>query len=626
MTLSVVNKSDRLPLSKTKKVVFSFLMGGLIVLFFVLLEITLRITGYSGNLNLFVTESAQGSLYKKCNPQVGRRYFFRQNTLPGPSNDVFLAQKPENGYRIFVLGGSTALGFPYGNHIMFSRILQRRLQDTFPGRRIEVVNIALTAVNSYTLLDFMDEVIHEHPDAILIYGGHNEYYGALGVASLESIGKQRRAVLAYMKLCRFRSFILLRNILKNAAFLLRKGEYNPYGTLMERLVTDSRIPRGSPLFDLGKRQFEQNLRSIFKKSQRAKVPVLISELVSNVSDQEPFVSSSSDEPSAAGLFAEAGELEKQKKFSESRKAYIEAKDLDALRFRAPEDFNRVIHQIAEEFNSPVVPMKSVFETASAKGLVGDDLMADHLHPNIDGYFLMADAFYQSLRSNQFIEPSWDSPCELPAETYRNTWPVTALDSTIAALTIRNLKGGWPFVPKFTENRTLLDFQPESRIESLALDVIFEKLNLGEAHFILAQDYEGQNAFKKAKREYDVLSALIFIEAYSCLNRAQAFLRAGREDEALPLLIKSLENEDIPLANRLAGEIYLRQGKILPAIDYLEKAHRKITDHPGLLYDLSVAYFQNHQIGKAEQLYKQLNRLCPGYTDHLNGPKNPLSFK
>ncbi len=62
-------------------------------------------------------------------------------------------------------------------------------QIHFQIKKIEIINTAMTAVNTYTILDFMDEVIAQKPDAILIYAGHNEFYGALGVASMESLGK-----------------------------------------------------------------------------------------------------------------------------------------------------------------------------------------------------------------------------------------------------------------------------------------------------------------------------------------------------------------------------------------------------------------------------------------------------
>ena len=42
----------------------------------------------------------------------------------------------------------------------------------------------MSAVSSYTLLDFSDEIVDYQPDAILIYAGHNEYLGILGVGSV----------------------------------------------------------------------------------------------------------------------------------------------------------------------------------------------------------------------------------------------------------------------------------------------------------------------------------------------------------------------------------------------------------------------------------------------------------
>ena len=76
----------------------------------------------------------------------------------------------------------------------FSRYIRRRLELVYPGTHIEVVNISMTGVNSYTLLDLVPGVLKQKPDLILIYAGHNEFYGALGVGSLESFGPSRTLV------------------------------------------------------------------------------------------------------------------------------------------------------------------------------------------------------------------------------------------------------------------------------------------------------------------------------------------------------------------------------------------------------------------------------------------------
>jgi hypothetical protein len=85
---------------------------------------------------------------------VGAKYFQRLE-YTAPARDIFLRKKPEDCFRIFVMGSSTVVGFPYENNLMFSRILQERLQDAYPDKKIEMVNTAITAINTFTLLDFM---------------------------------------------------------------------------------------------------------------------------------------------------------------------------------------------------------------------------------------------------------------------------------------------------------------------------------------------------------------------------------------------------------------------------------------------------------------------------------------
>ena len=152
-----------------------------------------------------VAEGHADADYLTINPAVAKRYFSRVGRTPLPAYELFLKDKPQNGYRIFVMGGSTVAGWPYLNNAMFSRILSQRLSDAFPERYIEVISTGIAALNRFTLLDFFDEISEQEPDAILIYAGHNEFYGALGGASSESFGQSRFVINGYLSLVDFKT-------------------------------------------------------------------------------------------------------------------------------------------------------------------------------------------------------------------------------------------------------------------------------------------------------------------------------------------------------------------------------------------------------------------------------------
>ena len=150
------------------------------VLAFGAVEGSLRAIHYGGDLRLFVPRPDLEGKYAAVNNQFAARYFVNVSMLPTPPSDRFLLSKPAHGFRVFVLGESSAAGFPYGYNGTFSRVLQDALQDVMPGDTVEVVNLGVAAINSYALRDEVDEILARQPDAVLIYAGHNEFYGALG--------------------------------------------------------------------------------------------------------------------------------------------------------------------------------------------------------------------------------------------------------------------------------------------------------------------------------------------------------------------------------------------------------------------------------------------------------------
>lgn len=291
--------------------VYQFILWLLPVIILLLIEFFLRLFGYGYNFNLFINHpDKRFKDFKICNPSIVNKYFKKFETNI-PPDDMFLKEKPVNGYRIFVLGSSTVVGFPYDQNILFSRILQERLQDSYPDKNIEVINTALTAINSYTFLDYIDDILKEKPDAILFYEGHNEFYGALGVGSNEAISNNRHLIMLHLYLLDFRIYQLIRNIISKT-HIIPSGtkSLDKKGTLMTLIAGNSEITYKSKVYDSGIMQFKNNMNAIFEKAKKKHVPVYISEVVSNIRDLQPFCSLASACPLALDAFNRAKEFEK----------------------------------------------------------------------------------------------------------------------------------------------------------------------------------------------------------------------------------------------------------------------------------------------------------------------------
>src|SRR6478672_11336249 len=152
------------------------------------LELSLRLAHYGRYTSLFEPAAVLAGRYLQAGHEVAARFFPNEQFPPSPPNDVFLAQKPARSFRLFPLGESSTAGFPYPPNAMFSREVADALRDVLPTDTVEVVNLGIAATNTYAIVDFVGEILDQHPDAVMIYAGHNEYYGALGVGSTESRG------------------------------------------------------------------------------------------------------------------------------------------------------------------------------------------------------------------------------------------------------------------------------------------------------------------------------------------------------------------------------------------------------------------------------------------------------
>lgn len=609
-----VRQNQPVMLSPQKRRMFTTAAVLLPLLLLCLVELSLRIGGYGGDDRLFVAIPDDQSPYYGINPQIGRRYFSRLDFSPTPRKDLFLKEKPANGFRIFVLGGSSAAGFPYGNNITFSRVLHRRLQDTFPNKKIEVINTAMTAINSYTLLDFMDEIIAQKPDLLLIYAGHNEYYGALGVGSVESLGRSRLLVLSSLNLRKIKLYLLMRNSLRSLKKQAASADAveDPAQTVMARIVKNPEIPYESKRYRQGERQFQANMEAVVKKAHKAGVPVMLSELVSNVRDQRPFISLPAEGgPSALQIFLQAQQVEAQGQPGEAKLLYERAKDLDALRFRAPESFNQILHRLAVRYRLPIVPMKELFEEHSPSGIIGQELMTEHLHPNMDGYFLMADGFFQEIRRGNYLNDDWGQAEKRPAEWYRSHWGYTSLDSIYAAMTVAHLKSGWPFQPADQLNRYFETLRPQSQEEVIVRDILQRGgKTLEQGHLQLAEYFEKSGQYDRAFREYLALTYTVPYLDLFYQPMIALLMNQKQYNRALAVLFDALKYQDSAFVYKWIGQIYLVTDQTQRGLSFMEEALERDPNDPQTVYNTCRGYYNLGSLKQGDRWFFKFQALVP----------------
>jgi lysophospholipase L1-like esterase len=564
---------------------------------FGLVELGLRIAGYGGDYPLFI-ESAESARYLEPNPDLMTRYF-ADGFAPALAieTNYFLKDKPADGLRVFVQGGSTAAGFPIGAGASIAGMLGARLRQSFPERPVEVVDTALAAVSSYALLDFADEIVAQSPDAIVIYAGHNEYLGIFGVGSAYAPTGSRTATLVALELDGLRLYQLVRNLYARTRMLVDEPTTPDATTLMAAIVRDRDIALGSARYRQGIAQFQRNMTRLIGKYRAAGVPVFVATVASNVADQPPFASSALPEtiareleaplaaveagrPDAVGPetlarletlaaehasadlhFAAARIREERGDHEAARRHYGLARDHDRLRFRAPAAINDVIRTLARADGVHLVDANARLETAADDGLIGATLMLEHLHPTVEGYFLIADELYRALHASAELGPL---PRYVASEAAQREIPVLPAEEYFARAAVAHLRSDFPFAaaPREPELPPIASASDELGYALYAEAIDWHEM--AEASRGLAADPLARATAAKLIADRRPFRADLNFRAGADL------LAADRPSEAVRYLQRAIEHgadrRDYGLA---LAEAYRLQGRSAEAIDRLD---------------------------------------------------------
>jgi tetratricopeptide (TPR) repeat protein len=392
-----------------------------------MLEGGLRLFGFGFSTDVTVPCTAHGqpaSCYNLFFPAP----FFPPGMIKTPQVYSVAAVKPPRTYRIFVLGESAAMGDPDPAYA-FSRYLEVMLRQKFPGMNFEVVNTGSVAINSHVLLLIAQSLAKQQPDVFIVYSGNNEVVGPYGpgTALTSSIS---------MSLPLIRSEIFFRST-RTGELLTKIGAQKKEWGGMEMFM-ENQIPAASPLMKQVHSNFENNLRDTIKAARASGARVIVSTVATNLKDCAPFASlhreglSQDQLRSWTTLVQQGEELASTRNFSDALTAYLaalriddqyaelefriarslwaseeydsakehyaHARDLDTLRFRADSRINDINRSVASSSGAELVDSEAIFAKQSSNGIIGSDLVYEHVHMTPEGNYLLARALFQQIAS------------------------------------------------------------------------------------------------------------------------------------------------------------------------------------------------------------------------------------
>ncbi len=410
-----------MPVPRSRRNLFRILALCSPLLLVCVAELGLRLVGWRYPTSFFLKITDNGQQVLLENPRFGWR-FFPPSLARAPQPLRLVIPKPPGTFRVLVFGESAAMGDPepaFG----FARQLERMLQARHLEKRIEVFNVAMTAINSHVMRQIAADCTRVQGDCWVVYAGNNEVIGPYGAGTV--FGRQGLPAGAVRLALLLKETALGQLAARFAARSDLPGDWQG----MEMFL-GQQVPREDARLRRVYENFAANLKAVARLGKSCGAKVLFTTVTVNLKDSPPFASAHRTglTPIELEKFREAFEVgrraEQQGRLSEAlasyreaaqidpdyaelafrrascelgqsdpsaaRKDFMLARDLDTLRFRADQRLNETILKSAAEERIPLLDAEQkLVRLSSTNSVEGDDLFYDHVHLNFHGNYLLA---------------------------------------------------------------------------------------------------------------------------------------------------------------------------------------------------------------------------------------------
>jgi thioredoxin-like negative regulator of GroEL len=229
----------------------------------------------------------------------------------------------------------------------------------------------------------------------------------------------------------------------------------------------------------------------------------------------------------------------------------------------------VIRRVAARNGATVVESEVALAAIARNGIIGSDLMLEHVHPNVEGYFRLASSFYGPIVA-RFGEGQTVDDAQA-----RRDIPVTEVDRLQGQYRVELLKNDWPFVP---QRRPVTLPTPADRIEEIAQLWFAGRLGWSEAMSQALAWYGQQGNDTEAARVAVNLADAVINAADPQYVAGRQLLKARDAARGERYLRRAIRLDGSRIEYRMSlAQAQFMQGRVQDSIATLEAVLAK---HPG----------------------------------------------
>ncbi len=362
--------------------------------------------------------------------------FFGQKYTRWPESLAITPKASADTVRVFVLGESAAYGDPQPGFGL-PRMLDAMLSLRYPSTRFEVVNVAMTAINSHVIRAIARDCRKADGDIWVLYMGNNEVVGPFGGGTVFGPQAPPMAVIrANLALKSTRTGQLFSSLL--AQLHPSKIEGDTWGGM--KMFLHQQVSADDPRMNRVYAHFQHNLEDIIDCARRSDAGLVVCNVAVNLKDCAPFASQApvpQDKQAAATWirsYERGFDLQQKKKWAAALSAYEDAesiddsvaelhfckgrcdlalgrmedallefrraRDLDTLRFRFDSRMQEIVSSVMEREKGPHVRFtdaEAAFISASTNRVPGQEFFYEHVHLTWEGNWLLAKTIAEQIQ-------------------------------------------------------------------------------------------------------------------------------------------------------------------------------------------------------------------------------------